>query len=1538
MTTLGGTYQMNRLRALMSGYGDSVELYNQALNSTGVANSKFNIWQDSSAAKVDKLKATWEGFWQHSLDSGAIGGFIVTGTSLLSMIDGITSKFGAIPTVLGLATAAFVLFNKAAMSFTVGLVPSMIGGIGSLSKFFRVLSFDIKGLGIAGTFAVGSLAGLRVALTSLLVSTGVGIAVVAIATGLTSLVSHISKSNVATREAAKINYDHVNSLNEQSKALKSVSAEYAALQSAEAANSTTNDQKKRLLELQTELVEQYGVSATGIDNEGIAYSNSVPLINARVTALQAEIDAENLLNETKLKSQDTKNAKAIHSAIGDRDEAQKNLKGYQADLALFESLVAKGKKITTDDLKFKQEKFKPQENVPTMSVDAKSLTRIGEALNTEVAKYQTASDAADSVLKTALVTRSNTIRNSANQYIKVLESNGADISDQQKLFTDQIISSIAADNTKDITQQIEAIKSVVDRLKSTDLDKLLSDFEVAKSSGDDTRMNKIRENVLSLVDSFVKGKPFAAEFQETILGWFDTADSSIDKTISLSDAIDALAESTGRVATSFKDSTTDIKSLNQTYSDLSKGQSLSGEAIADLILAYPELTSAITKTADGYTIELTALDDVRKARIQKAKEDLENEKKSTLATLSNTLVRMTAYGKEIGAIQDVEDAKNKINELNNKKAEVNSRKGFGLGNGLNIFEGTSLDIPAYVKTQIEKQNTEADGIKESLGVYINKSKEYEDSIKSLQGLISDPNFGVSSDGTKDKDKDSAAAKDAAKIQSLIESRITSINALSVAQATLNEQTKKEASASSTSGNQASAILLTNTLLSGQRSEVIKLTNANKSLSSERSKIKGFNKSWVDSNGEATESFLSYMNSLGSGTAQESLQKVFDGYSSFTKAILTNKTAIESAYDSMPETLNTVLQYIQAASSEIESVNARKVGLLGSINTTEEKQKLTQYSEEMLSSIKSERAKIWAKVVELRKIIADPKSSPEMKAVAKQSLPGFELASNEANSKAIAQAETLGQQQADVYISSYNDQIQKLENQKSLLSSSDVDKNKSVAIDSEIKNIRLSAQKTFNSQITQLEKKLTTALTAEERMRQQAKLEALQEANQTYGESLVSQFNEEMSIRDSNAQDIVDNYKSMLEQQRDLELDALDNLMEAEDKRHQDKMDNYDDEMNKFQDSIDLIKKSMEKGNATEDFNSQLSTLQKDESAIRKNITSLSMDDSIEAGYKKENLEKDLAAKLQEIEDLQLSRTRDLRSNQLDDLVDTKQKEVDASKDAEDTSYKATKNGLENTKKLLDTHWKSLLENESTFYTLKQNLMSDDATLVDSTLATIQEKYKTFFTYLKTQSSTVGEMFGTINSNLQTDSAKVNNNGLAGGSLTTTPTLSQSDLDKVAKMKANSLRWASAKTEDRDAIFKENQAYGKDIGATYNSKEGAWYKNNIRLYHSGGEVNVPGTSTKKWMDKIMSSNEFASILKGGEVVLDRPMDVIKQLVNRVQSSMANMIPQVSPVSSGSSGQSGNIDINVHIDNLNGDQQGVNKFFGSIKKGLQTGGWK
>ncbi|GHU56590.1 hypothetical protein AGMMS49975_20190 [Clostridia bacterium] len=125
-----------------------------------------------------------------------------------------------------------------------------------------------------------------------------------------------------------------------------------------------------------------------------------------------------------------------------------------------------------------------------------------------------------------------------------------------------------------------------------------------------------------------------------------------------------LAQRQKALSETLKNAASDVSELNQTMYDLSQGESLNSGEVYNLIKKYPKLASTIYKTADGYKIEKSALDDLRKILIDEARAALQAEADKTRAVLEQSKSRLKAYGIEIDSIKNLEDSRNAKNKVN----------------------------------------------------------------------------------------------------------------------------------------------------------------------------------------------------------------------------------------------------------------------------------------------------------------------------------------------------------------------------------------------------------------------------------------------------------------------------------------------------------------------------------------------------------------------------------------------------------------------------------------------------------------------------------------------------------------------------------------------------------------------------------------------------------------------------------------------------------------------------------------------------------
>ena len=93
-----------------------------------------------------------------------------------------------------------------------------------------------------------------------------------------------------------------------------------------------------------------------------------------------------------------------------------------------------------------------------------------------------------------------------------------------------------------------------------------------------------------------------------------------------------------------------ITSLNNSIDTLNEGNSLSYDEMTGLVNLYPQLQDKVVKTTNGYTIEKSALEDVRIQSYKARNDYIDNQIAQTKAAIEQTKARMETYTHEIALI------------------------------------------------------------------------------------------------------------------------------------------------------------------------------------------------------------------------------------------------------------------------------------------------------------------------------------------------------------------------------------------------------------------------------------------------------------------------------------------------------------------------------------------------------------------------------------------------------------------------------------------------------------------------------------------------------------------------------------------------------------------------------------------------------------------------------------------------------------------------------------------------------------------------
>ncbi|WP_234404922.1 NlpC/P60 family protein [Paenibacillus bouchesdurhonensis] len=454
------------------------------------------------------------------------------------------------------------------------------------------------------------------------------------------------------------------------------------------------------------------------------------------------------------------------------------------------------------------------------------------------------------------------------------------------------------------------------------------------------------------------------------------------------------------------------------------------------------------------------------------------------------------------------------------------------------------------------------------------------------------------------------------------------------------------------------------------------------------------------------------------------------------------------------------------------------------------------------------------------------------------------------------------------------------------------------------------------------------------------------ANHEYNRSI-------QDIRETYADQIITNFKKMIETKRDLELDALEERTKAENKRHEKFMQNIDEEDKRFEEYINKQIKLLDRQNTSDDYESELEKKLKERQKIQENLNKWSLDQSMEGKAKRKELQEQLDAADEEIERYKLERERTLTKEGLQDQLDDRKKYTEKVKKDQDDLHKDTLEKIDSEKEKTQQKYKDILENEKYFYEIKKNLLSQDAQVVEATLAELKGKYDTFFSILKNHAFDTSQAFENLNYAMQMDYEKLLNFPLANNSSnnagsnnsSVSPSFTDKEKEIIRIMEGNSKAWAAATNQNRrNEIAAENLRLGAQIGATRDDKTGIWYKNDVQLYHDGGEVGVAGTTTQTWWEKIKSTlkpNEELGILKTGEVVLDNPLQFVYNFAGEMSKKLSLLSPSSSTANAVPAVSGGGVAIDTVIIQANDRETGtslLNKFESAMNRSIKKGTFK
>ena len=328
-----------------------------------------------------------------------------------------------------------------------------------------------------------------------------------------------------------------------------------------------------------------------------------------------------------------------------------------------------------------------------------------------------------------------------------------------------------------------------------------------------------------------------------------------------------------------------------------------------------------------------------------------------------------------------------------------------------------------------------------------------------------------------------------------------------------------------------------------------------------------------------------------------------------------------------------------------------------------------------------------------------------------------------------------------------------------ISDIDYEIEKSKAIMSLYKEGTIEYNKEFTYQIENMKKKQQEGKTQRDSLQKSLLLhdlkpEKIKEYKEQIQQLTLEYWNLESAINASEkefatklAESLIDSYKAVIEQKKDMQQKLYDEEAKVEDKRHKTAMKNLSTELDKYKAIIQAKLDSIDDEESEADYNKEMDKLGVDKSKIQGDINLLSMDDSYEAKSQRKKLQEELATLEETIVDKRHKREVDLRKENLQNMLTEKEKSIAKEEEAEDLAHENAKDRIDKLKTYWDQFYTDQLNDERKFAKLRKDVMKGN----------LDEISIEFKEYLKGMEETMPSLENTMDGTMQAVGTSIRQN-------------------------------------------------------------------------------------------------------------------------------------------------------------------------------------
>lgn len=709
-----GVFRRNYYIALMENFNKAVEISGDLINAEGHSAEENSRYMETLTAKTEQLVVALTELAVAAADSGMLDlakEAIETATAIVKWTTETKTLIPILSTVSGLLIT--IKSQKIATEI------SAIGGaFGNATSFFKAGATALTGLGTSATEAATAVAGLTSALGA------IGI-VIAVLSATKAAVNAVEQSSIAAREEtialAASEKEHYEVLENSKNVYEELSERYEELRAK--TYRTAEEEKEldtitaQLKDTQDKLTEAYGSQAAAIDlingkrEDAIAKLNELneaELENLRFTqqkAVDAQVEKNNRFDDTATKKYEqddyTDMVENILNHVGDENYTGRNYNRMTRGVNDASIEID----ATTESLETLNLALEKIEEKGGKGSD--SWAMVYEAIKNVEGELSKTKDAYADLAETQF-----TLYNNADS----IENVGRE---GYLAWRDGLLATAEGDT------ELENALTALFAQKFPEQD-YLADLDAVKNMTDAEKAYYFtKKNSVVATETSVKATREATK-----------------ATGEAAEQLEITDEELAALAKTISSSESNITSLNKYMETLAEGNGLTAKEVMELCETYGLLADQFTLTEKGYTIEVSALEELRDKQIEAAVTARLQQAGYTETVINNILKRIQAYSDEVKSISTVADAQLALEKLKLQLSDAEANAHINSQYDYAKFQEQTADLrdligetESYAST-LEYLDELQNGLYQNLGEsYSNTGKKTSDAAKETDNAF-----------------------------------------------------------------------------------------------------------------------------------------------------------------------------------------------------------------------------------------------------------------------------------------------------------------------------------------------------------------------------------------------------------------------------------------------------------------------------------------------------------------------------------------------------------------------------------------------------------------------------------------------------------------------------------------------------------------------------------------------------------------------------------------------------------------------------------